>query len=350
MRRLYKVKFLARLFLLISIAIYNTSVSSKIIVKEAPSPVNAKYVEASSIRILQDEEKIASLFNKNNHQEFIIQRISKSTYWVQKGFYSTIFYVGSKGVLLFDPLGWRGESIQKAIASVTKLPISAIVYSHNHADHIGDILKFVEVNSKLRIIASRATQEQQAHLNSNLPKTNEVISWPTGSFVFEDLTVELHGFERASHSRDHGIWLLKEEKIAHIPDLINPDQPPFWAFAGSETFLYYEENIEQLAQLEWKFFNGGHGNIGSRKDIEFYREFLKDLKSAVVRAMQNVVWGTGVDTSKLNAHTPYLPAWLHEISKQATDSIRSKYGNLYGFEAATMRNAEMIALALFDYK
>ncbi|GAB5487517.1 MAG: MBL fold metallo-hydrolase [Parasphingorhabdus sp.] len=319
-------------------------------VSEAPSTVNAVYVQASADRMLKPGEKIGSLFNENMKNDYILQRLTDRTYWVQRNFYGTIFYVGNEGVLLFDPLDGAGPQIKAAIASVTKLPVTAIVYSHNHNDHIGNAETFADNNPNLRIIASQETAAEQSLTNSTHPKATDVIAWPNGSFMFEGLKVEMVGFENAAHAKDHSIWLLSGEKIAHLPDLVNPDQPPFWGFAGSETFLNYEANIELLAKQDWDYLSGGHGNVGSRADIDFYREFLADLKKEVGKAMGEVTWGTGVDASKINAHTAFLPAWLGAISKKATDALRPKYGEYYGFEAATPKNAEMVAFAFFDYR
>jgi len=321
---------------------------------EAPSTVQATYVEPSATRALRPGEKVGQLYTRNNSQNYVLQRLTQRSYWFQRQHYGTIFYVGNKGVLLFDPLEGRGEHIRKAIAEVTQLPVTAIVYSHNHADHIGDAKGFVETASKagvkLRIIASKATADKMAFLKSALPKPTESVAWPRGSFKFEGLTVELHGFMRAAHSDDHGVWLLNGEKVAHIPDLVNPDQPPFWALAGSENFAYFEANLAQLAKLDWMFLSGGHGNIGAVADIDFYRTFLADLKGAVGKAMGEVAWGTGVDATKVNAHTAFLPAWLEAVAKNATAALRPKYGSYYGFEAATPRNAEMLVQAMFSYK
>lgn len=323
-------------------------------VSEAPSTVQATYVEPSSTRMLQPGEKIAQLFTKNATQDYVLQRLTQRTYWFQRQYYGTVFYVGDKGVLLFDPLDGRGEHIRTAIATVTRLPVTAMVYSHDHADHIGDAKGFAEAAAKagvtLRIIASKATADKMAFLKSAHPKPTETVAWPAGSFKFEGLTVELHGFERAAHADDHGVWVLVDEKVAHLPDHINPDQPPFWAFAGSENFVYYEANLEQLAKLDWTYLNGGHGNVGAKADVEFYRAFLADLKQAVGKALGEVAWGTGVDAAKVNAHTPFLPAWLEAVAKNATAALRPKYGNYYGFEAATPRNAEMVAMAMFSYR
>lgn len=319
-------------------------------VVEAPSTVGASYVEPSATRQLQPGEKIDRLYTRNASQDYVLQRLTERTYWVQRQYYGTIFYVGKKGVLLFDPLEGRGEHIKKAIASVTNLPVTAVVYSHNHADHIGDAKVFTEGSIKPRIIASKATVAKLAFLKSSHPAPTETVAWPHGSFKFEDLTVELHGFKRAAHTDDHGVWLLDREKVAHLPDLVNPDQPPFWAFAGAENFVYYEANLDQLAKLGWTYLSGGHGNVGAKADVEFYRAFLADLKQAVGKALSAVPWGTGVDAAKVNAHTAFLPAWLSAVAKHATDTLRPKYGSYYGFEGASPRNAEMVAMTMFSYR
>ena len=36
------------------------------------------------------------------------------------------------------------KKVQEAIAKVTKLPVTAVLYSHDHADHIGDIGVFTD--------------------------------------------------------------------------------------------------------------------------------------------------------------------------------------------------------------
>lgn len=319
-------------------------------VTEAPSTVGATYVEPSATQQLQPGEKVDKLYTRNATQDYVLQRLTQRTYWFQRQYYGTIFYVGEEGVLLFDPVHGGGEYLKQAIASVTDLPVAAMVYSHNHADHIGDAQVFTEGGAELQIIASAATAAKMDFLNSSLPAPMETVDWPQGSFQFEDLTVELHGFERAAHTDDHGVWLLVREEVAHLPDFLNPDQLPFWSFAGSENFVYYETNLDQLAELDWTYLSGGHGNVGSRADVEFYRSFLADLKQAVGRAMGEVAWGTGVDAATVNAHTAFLPAWLNAVTKHATDTLRPIYGNYYGFEYSTPRNAQMVAMALFTYQ
>lgn len=160
-----------------------------------------------------------------------------------------------EGVLLFDPLEYRAEPILAAIRSVTDLPVTTIVYSHNHADHIGGTSDFLNLladqETAPRILASQETADKMERLGSSLPRPTETIAWPDGSYSFEGLTIELNGFAHAGHTEDHGAWLLKEERVLHAPDLLNPDQPPFWSFAGSERFTYLTDNLKEANALEW---------------------------------------------------------------------------------------------------
>ena len=45
-----------------------------------------------------------------------------------------------------------------------------------------------------------------------------------------------------------------------------------------------------------------------------------------------------------------LPAWCGEIARRATEALRPTYGAYYGFETATLANAEMVAEHLFSYR
>ncbi len=61
--------------------------------------------------------------------------------------------------------------------------------------------------------------------------------------------------------------------------------------------------------------------------------------------------GAGVeDSAAVNAHTPFLSHWIAEVGKHATDTLPPKYGAYYGFDHATPKNAEMVAMYLFSYR
>ena len=318
-----------------------------------PSPVDATYVEPSAEKVLKPGTKIGDLFRRNMTEPYVLQRLSQRAWWVQAFNYGTVFFVGEKGVLIFDTLEDVYDNIAKAVAAVTDKPIVAAVYPHYHADHIGDIAKYVDAARRngidLRIVASSKTTQSMELANSSFPRPTQVLQWPRDSFEFDGLTVELHGFEWAAHSDDHSAWLLKQERIIHSPDLINPDQPPFWRFAGNGRFRFHEDNLRQVYGLEWDHLSGSHGNLGTRADIDFHLAFVADLKAAVGTAMADNPFSTFVDADA-GAHTGFLSKFFATIARQATATMRPKYGLLYGFEEATPPNAEMVAWAMFEYR
>lgn len=285
-------------------------------------------------------------------QPYILQKIGERTYYVQRYFYSTTFYVGDKGVLLFDAPEGRGKYLLQAIRDVTPLPVTALVYSHYHVDHIGDSPFWNDEAKKegvnLRIIASKGTAEKMQFMNSRLPVATQVLSKKDDQFKFEKQTIELHRFVKAGHTDDHSVWLLKQEKVAHSPDLLNPDQLPMMGFAVSDTLVYHDSNLRQVEMLDWKYFIGGHGNIGSHDDFKFQRQFLNDLRDTTIKVRKEESFGKFMNKTA-NNHADFARAQREAIIKKVTEVLRPKYGHMYGYDASMPANIEMAIRLVGSY-
>ncbi|HAY2852452.1 TPA: MBL fold metallo-hydrolase [Escherichia coli] len=316
------------------------------------STVNASYVEPSAEKIISPSDKLNNFFERNMSQPYILQKIGERTYYVQRYFYSTTFYVGDKGVLLFDAPEGRGKYLLQAIRDVTPLPVTALVYSHYHVDHIGDSPFWNDEAKKegvnLRIIASKATAEKMQFMNSRLPVATQVLSKKDDQFKFEKQTIELHRFVKAGHTDDHSVWLLKQEKVAHSPDLLNPDQLPMMGFAVSDTLVYHDSNLRQVEMLDWKYFIGGHGNIGSHDDFKFQRQFLNDLRDTTIKVRKEESFGKFMNKTA-NNHADFARAQREAIIKKVTEVLRPKYGHMYGYDASMPANIEMAIRLVGSY-
>lgn len=316
------------------------------------STVNASYVEPSAEKIISPSDKLNNLFERNMSQPYILQKIGERTYYVQRYFYSTTFYVGDKGVLLFDAPEGRGKYLLQAIRDVTPLPVTALVYSHYHVDHIGDSPFWNDEAKKegvnLRIIANKATAEKMQFMNSRLPVATQVLSKKDDQFKFEKQTIELHRFVKAGHTDDHSVWLLKQEKVAHSPDLLNPDQLPMMGFAVSDTLVYHDSNLRQVEMLDWKYFIGGHGNIGSHDDFKFQRQFLNDLRDTTIKVRKEESFGKFMNKTA-NNHADFARAQREAIIKKVTEVLRPKYGHMYGYDASMPANIEMAIRLVGSY-
>ena len=152
---------------------------------QTPSTVGATYVEPSAEEVLEPGRKIGDLLRRNMTQPYVLQRLSERAWWVQASNYGTVFYVGDDGVLVLDALEGVYDNITQAVASVTDKPITAAVYPHYHADHIGDIDKYVEAanaqGAPLRIIGSEKTLQSMDLANSSFPRPTDVLDGRTTS-------------------------------------------------------------------------------------------------------------------------------------------------------------------------
>lgn len=333
-----------------------TALTSASVMAQTPVPavstVDAHYVAPSGKIMLAPGDKIDNLHQRNMEQPYILQKIGERTYYVQRYFYSTTFYVGDKGVLLFDAPEGRGQFLLQAIREVTPLPVTTLVYSHYHVDHIGDspfwVSEAQKADAKLHIVASEATVEKMRFMNSRLPVADRVLKSADDRFTFENLTVELHRFLKAAHTDDHSAWLLKEEKVVHSPDLLNPDQLPMMGFAVSDTVVYHDVNLRQVEALDWNYFVGGHGNVGSRDDFQFQRRFLNDLREATLKARKEEAFGKFMNKTA-NNHAEFARAQREAIIKRVTEALRPQYGHMYGYDASMPANVELAIRLVGSY-
>lgn len=321
---------------------------------EAQHTVEAEFVVPSAQKPLKPGQKLDQLFQRNLQQPFVLQRLTERSYFVEHQFYAATFYVGERGVLLFDAPQGGGAQILQAIREVTRLPVTTLVYSHFHIDHIGDAQFWVDEARKagrpLQIVASRETDDKMAFLHSTLPRASVLLSsrHPDG-FRFEDLRVELHAFARAAHTDDHSAWLLKGERVLHSPDLLNPDQLPFLGFAVSDTVVYHDANLDQVDALAWDFLVGGHGNVGSHADITFEHRFLADLLKATAEALKAEPFERHV-TPDANSHAAFAKSQREAVTRRVVDALRPRYGLMYGYDASMPANTELAIRRVGSYR
>lgn len=251
--------------------------------KEEPlSITGSEYVEPSAEMPLRPGRRVSHLFPRSVMDEYVLQRLTERTYWVSRHFYCTLFYIGERGVLLLDPPQGAADSLLAAIASVTSLPVTAICYSHFHADHIGGARQLAaSLPAAPRVIASEHTAVWMERFGSDLPRPTDVLRWPDGAVDFEGVELRLCGLPRPGHAPDHSVFLLVEERIGHSADLINIDQLPFGGFAGQDPLVLFKPNLEFARGLEFDWFSGGHGNIGEKSDFDFYLAYLDEMTELI---------------------------------------------------------------------
>jgi glyoxylase-like metal-dependent hydrolase (beta-lactamase superfamily II) len=363
---------------------------------EPASTTGASYVEPSATDLIKPGQRVAHLFPRSVMEEYVLQRVTERVWWVSRHFYGSLFYVGTHGVLLLDPFLGGADATVRAIASVTSLPVTAVVYSHFHADHVGGARRLFELLAAAppRVIASANTAIWMERFGSDLPRPADVLEWPSGAISFEDVTLRLHGLPRPGHAPDHSVFLLEEERVGHSADLINIDQLPFGGFAGQDPLVLFKPNLEFARSLEFDWFCGGHGNIGEKSDFDFYLTYLDEVAGLVneyvprpetVPDLSLTDYLGGLDEasrsrllSGLDNHfglylygrqiaagqppsagngNPFMSGTIGEWAAERKDAVdaavpliierlRPKYGRMYNFDDAQPGNVRLMAMAI----
>src|ERR1700753_714208 len=139
--------------------------------QEPVSTTGAEYVEPWATELIKRGQRVSHLFPRAVMEEFVLQRVTERVWWVTRQFYGSLFYVGERGGLLFgSPLG-AADATLAAIASVTPLPVTAVVYSHFHADHVGGSRRLFELLAAAppRGVASEDTARRMSRVPADLP-------------------------------------------------------------------------------------------------------------------------------------------------------------------------------------
>lgn len=97
-----------------------------------------------------------------------------------KDFYLSLFLITSEGVVAVDPIDCQAaRGYRKAIISITDALIRAIIYSHDHCDHI---VRAVELSESAEVFAhehAKACIEQRKDTDVRVPQSlirnNEVL-------------------------------------------------------------------------------------------------------------------------------------------------------------------------------
>lgn len=66
-----------------------------------------------------------------------VEEIGDGLFWVADGVFQMMFVVSDEGVMAVDAPPSLGHNILRAIHRVTSEPVSGLVYSHAHGDHVG---------------------------------------------------------------------------------------------------------------------------------------------------------------------------------------------------------------------
>ena len=243
------------------------------------------------------------------------QQVSASAWYVQglsalgssanQNFISNAgFVVTPAGVVVIDALGSPAlaERLLAEIRKITPLPVTHVILTHYHADHIYGLQTFKAQGA--RIIAQRAGQE---YLNSDTarlrleaskhdlaPWINDKTQLVSADQWIDGPTELTVGGTRLllqpagpSHTPEDLVVYLPKEKVLFAGDLVFRNRIPFVGQANSGHWI---ESLQTLLKFDATVIVPGHGpySTEARKDTELTRDYLVYLRATMGQAAKNM--------------------------------------------------------------
>jgi glyoxylase-like metal-dependent hydrolase (beta-lactamase superfamily II) len=267
---------------------------------------------------------------------YLVEEVSDGLYWIGDGGYNMIFLTTGEGVIVVDAPPSIGENIFKAIAEVTNEPVTHLIYSHHHGDHIGAAALF---SDDVTVIAH---EETLALLERDTPCLQCFGPRPLPSVTFADsfrlevgsqvLELEYRG---VNHSPGNIFIYAPKQKVLMLVDVINPGWAPFRGLALAESTPGYIQAHVDVLSFDFDTFVGGHlSRLGTRADVETNLEYVLDVQDNMLEAMQtvdmNAIFSTLGPQIGFEHIYELFAAWHGELSRVCSEAIIAKWDGRLG--------------------
>lgn len=229
-----------------------------------------------------------------------VQDLGEGAYMVTEGVYQMLVLRTQDGLVIADAPPNIGPRILQATAEIAPgAPITHLIYSHAHIDHIGFAAQIVATNPEMEIVAHIEVAEslaRYADTNRPLPTltfegTMEPYELLTGG---ETLILNYPGPNHQDGNIE--IWHEASNTLMLI-DVVFPGWMMWRNLALAEDIPGLFDVITSInGRYEFETLIAGHvGRAGTKADVELQIEFLTDLHNAAGQALGTTTPGEGVD-------------------------------------------------------
>ena len=214
------------------------------------------------------------------------------------------FVVTSCGVAVIDALGSPelARELRAEIARVTPLPVTHVIVTHYHADHIYGLQVFKDAgativahrqalqylnsdNAQQRLAASREDLFPWVDESTRLVPADLWIDGPTSLRVC-DTVLELRPVGPSHTAEDVVVW-LPQRQVLFAGDLVFRGRIPFVGQADSARWI---DALDTLLSFDARVVVPGHGpaSTQARADLELTRDYLQYLRLTMGEAARNL--------------------------------------------------------------
>jgi glyoxylase-like metal-dependent hydrolase (beta-lactamase superfamily II) len=221
-----------------------------------------------------------------------LEPLGRGLFMVTDNAYQSMFLVHRTGVVVVDAPPNYAAHLRAAIAEVTDLPVTHVVYSHSHIDHIGGV---TELGGVPVIVA----QEETARLLARAADPKR----PVPTVTFKDrYTLEVGGqrlelsYHGVAHEPGNIFVYAPEQRVLMVVDVVFPGWMPWRRFALAQDVPGYFAQVAEIDRVPFEVLVGGHvSRTGTHGDVRLQLAFMADLKAAAAAALASTAIGEELD-------------------------------------------------------
>ncbi|MFN8061398.1 MAG: MBL fold metallo-hydrolase [Vicinamibacterales bacterium] len=256
-----------------------------------------------------------------------IEKVKDNLYVIKGGGGNTAAFVTAKGVVLVDTKnpGW-GPAILDKVKSVTDKPVTMILNTHTHGDHVGSNMAF---GANVEVVAHENTKTNMMKMDAYKDPANQPF---LPKRTFKDKLSVLEGRERidlyyfgAGHTNGDAIIVFPALRVAHTGDLFSAKGAPLIDANNGGSGVAYPKTVGEAAASikDADTVIPGHADVTDWKTFQEFGSFTKDFLAAVEAAAKA---GKSVDEAAagLTLATKY-PGWNLDRAK---DNVAKIYAEL----------------------
>jgi glyoxylase-like metal-dependent hydrolase (beta-lactamase superfamily II) len=273
--------------------------------------------------------------------EIHIQKLTENSYWILHNLHSMTMYIGEDEVLLVDAAeALFAERLLKRIAKLTDKPVTTLVYTHPHLDHIVGAQNLIDAVAErgwppLRIIGTDQFVRASKLYKQPIPQPTEVLETPVAFFEFDGKRFKVGTPVDVGHSTADS-YILFPDKVITFIDYVYANRMPLHDYSGVQNMTGYITFLRHVAGEDWLYANSGHNNISALKDVESTLQYTKDLYDAWFEVIPDN-WGVP-EYLRGKMKGDNIAVWLRNIFDRVAygvaQKMEPKYGHIPQFELA----------------
>jgi glyoxylase-like metal-dependent hydrolase (beta-lactamase superfamily II) len=251
-----------------------------------------------------------------------LQDFGDGPYLITDNQIQSMFLVYDRGVVVMDVPQNYATKIPQAIAEVTDQPITHVIYSHSHADHIGGTKA---LGGHPIIIA----QEETLKLLKRAADPNR----PLPTVTFKDhytLRVGKQTLELSYHGDGHepgNIFIYAPaQKVLMAIDLVFPSWMMWRRFAIAHDVPGVFAQVDLIRKMDWQTIVGGHvTRTGTHADVEVQAEWMRDVRQAAAAALASTKPGEGMDPKDKANPWALFDNYIDRVATKCVNAVTPKW-------------------------